>query len=121
MNNLNHLEIGLKGESVATQFLIEKGYEILKTRWTYKHKEIDIIAKHNNILVVVEVKTRSNNTYTQPEEAVDYKKQRFLSEAIEAFIQDYTDFDEIRFDIIAIVLKQDEYTIYHIENAFEPI
>ncbi|NSW45802.1 MAG: YraN family protein [Bacteroidales bacterium] len=121
MNNLNHLAIGLKGESIASQFLIEKGYEILKTRWTYKHKEIDIIAKHGNILVVVEVKTRTNNQYSQPEEAVDIKKQHFLSEAVEAFIQEYNDFDEIRFDIIAIILKQKEYTIYHIENAFEPI
>lgn len=121
MNNLNHLEIGQKGESIATRFLIQKGYEILKTRWTYKHKEIDIIARQNNILVVVEVKTRSNDKYAQPEEAVDHKKQRFLSEAVEAFIQDFTDFTEVRFDIIAIVLKQDEYTIHHIENAFEPL
>lgn len=121
MNNLNHLEIGQKGESIAIRFLIEKGYEILNTRWTYKHKEIDIIAKQNNILVVVEVKTRSNDIYTQPEEAVDFRKQRFLFEATEAFIQTFTDFTEVRFDIIAIVLKQDEYTIYHIENAFEPI
>lgn len=121
MNNLSHLELGQKGEYIAAQFLIEKGYEILKTRWIYKHKEIDIIAKQNNVLVVVEVKTRSNDKYAQPEEAVDYKKQHFLSEAAEAFIQDYTDFTDVRFDIIAIILKQDEYNIYHIENAFEPL
>lgn len=121
MNILNHIEIGKKGEFIASQFLLKKGYEILKTRWTYKHKEIDIIAKKNDILVVVEVKTRCNDKYTQPEAAVDVKKQRFLSEAVEAFIKDFTDFIEVRFDIISIVLKQDEYTIHHIENAFEPI
>ncbi|MGQ9847337.1 MAG: YraN family protein [Bacteroidales bacterium] len=121
MNNLNHLEIGKKGELLASRFLLEKGYEILKCRWTYKHKEIDIIAKQNDVLVIVEVKARSNDKFTQPEEAVDLKKQRFLFEAAEAFIQDYTDFTEVRFDIIAIILKQGEYTIHHIENAFEPL
>lgn len=121
MNNTKHLDTGKKGESIAVQFLIEKGYQILKTRWTFKHKEIDIIAKLENILVVVEVKTRSNENLIQPEESVDHKKQCFLFEATEAFIEQYTDFTEIRFDIIAIVLKQSEYTIFHIENAFEPI
>lgn len=121
MNNLSHLDTGKRGEQIAVHYLVEKGYEIIETGWKHKHKEIDIIAKKNRMLVVVEVKTRSDNKYTQPEEAVDVKKQRFLSEAIEAFIQDYVDFDEIRFDIIAILLKTNEHTLYHIENAFEPL
>jgi len=121
MNNSSHLDLGKRGEQIAVSYLVEKEYDIVETRWKHKHKEIDIIAKKNRTLVVVEVKTRSDNKYTQPEDAVDIKKQRFLTEAIEAFIQNYVDFDEIRFDIIAILLKQNEYTIYHIENAFEPV
>ena len=53
-----HNELGKLGEELATQFLTEKGYEILEKNWRNKHKEIDIVAKDGNELVIVEVKTR---------------------------------------------------------------
>lgn len=121
MRKNQHLKIGMEGEEIAAKFLIDKGYDILHKRWTYKHKEVDIIAKLNNLLVIAEVKTRSSEKFSKPEDAVDYKKQRFLVEATEAFINDYNDFDEIRFDVISIILQADEYTIYHIENAFNSL
>lgn len=121
MKKNQHLKIGIEGEEIAAKFLLDKGYDILHKRWTYKHKEVDIIAKFKNLLVIVEVKTRSSEKFSRPEEAVDYKKQRFLMEATEAFINNYNNFDEIRFDIISIILQKNEYTIYHIENAFNSL
>ena len=53
-----HNELGKKGEEIAAQYLSEKGYEILERNWRNRHKEIDIIAKDGNELVIVEVKTR---------------------------------------------------------------
>jgi putative endonuclease len=115
-----HLNLGIKGEEIALQYLIDKGYQILYNRWRFKHKEIDIIAKHFDFLVFVEVKTRSNDYFAQPEDSVHASKQKLLAEAAEAFIENYHDFKEIRFDIISIILKQDEHSVYHIENAFYP-
>ncbi len=120
MNNFKHIEKGCKGEQIALEFLRCKGYDILKTRWKFKHKEIDIIALKDQILVVVEVKTRSNNFFSQPQDAVDRKKQNLLIEATEAFIESYSNFKEIRFDVIAIILQEDSCQIQHIENAFIP-
>ncbi len=116
-----HLNVGIKGENIAVQFLKNKGYDILFTRWRYKHKEIDIIAKQEDFLVFVEVKTRSSDYFSQPEDSVHRAKQQFLAEAAEAFITEYNDFKEIRFDIISIIIKQNEFSVYHIENAFYPI
>lgn len=121
MKKNHHIKLGLEGEKLAENFLSEKGYDILHKRWKYKHKEIDIIAKYKKILIIVEVKTRSSEKFEKPELAVNYYKQKFLIEATESFISTYNDFDEIRFDVISIVLKNNKYTITHIENAFNSI
>ena len=55
-----HNELGKLGEELAVDFLIEKGYDILETNWTFQKAEVDIIALKENILAVVEVKTRSS-------------------------------------------------------------
>jgi len=55
-----HNEFGKQGEELAAQFLMEKGYEILERNWRNRHKEIDIIAKDGEELVIVEVKTRKS-------------------------------------------------------------
>jgi putative endonuclease len=85
MNNSSHLDLGKRGEQIAVSYLVEKEYEIVETRWKHKHKEIDIIAKKNRTLVVVEVKTRSDNKYTQPEDAVDIKKTTFFNRSYRGF------------------------------------
>ena len=53
-----HNELGKLGEELAVDFLIEKGYEILETNWRFQKAEVDIIAQKENILAVVEVKTK---------------------------------------------------------------
>ena len=74
MNN-NKLK-GEKGESLAKSFLVKNGYTIIDTNFRTKTGEIDIIAKKNEIIVFIEVKTRSSLTYGYPYEAVGYKKRQ---------------------------------------------
>lgn len=117
----SHIDFGKSGEKIARQYLENKGYCILKTNWRYSHKELDIICKEGTTLVIAEVKTRADNYFQQPFEAVQDQKQRHLVEAAEAFIEDYTDFKEIRYDIISIVKRENtEPEIEHIKDAYIP-
>lgn len=120
MNNFNNKIIGLKGEQIALDYLKQKGYSIIQAQWRFKHKEIDIIAQKEQTLVIVEVKTRTNDFFALPQDAVDIRKQKLLIEATEAFVETYSNYKEIRFDIIAIILSENSYQIQHIENAFIP-
>ena len=116
-----HNELGRLGESIAKDFLVAKGYQILEQNWVCGHKEIDIIAMDGDELVIVEVKTRRVMYLVEPEATVDIYKQRFLIWAAESYVnQKYLDID-VRFDIIGIVVDyNNEHRIEHIENAFYP-
>ena len=115
-----HNELGKRGEEMAVQYLTEKGYEILERNWRNTHKEIDIIAKDGECLVVVEVKARQSDEYGDPDNAVTRQKQWRLISAANAYLfQNKLDSDT-RFDIISIVFKDDEPIIEHIEDAFLP-
>ena len=65
-----HNDLGKMGEDLAVQYLTDKGYEILERNWRNKHKEIDIIAKDGETLVIVEVKTRQSDDHGEPDLAV---------------------------------------------------
>jgi putative endonuclease len=114
---------GAVGEQIAKEYLIKKGYVIIASNWRAQHKEIDIIAKNKDVLVFVEVKTRRNATFGFPEEAVTPKKRQLLFQAALAFIEQYTSYSNIQFDIISVALKNkkmkdSETEIVHYEDAF---
>lgn len=113
-------ELGTRGEELAKELLIKKGYNVMHTNWRHGHFEIDIVAIHNNFLVIVEVKTRSSSSYGFPDEAVDYQKIDFLAEAGAAYQEKYDIDLEFRFDIISITFVDDKPKIFHIEEAFLP-
>ena len=71
-------DFGLQCEFMARNYLEQQGYLILESNWRCGHKEIDIIAKERDMLVIVEVKARENEDYTHAEDAVDEKKMRNL-------------------------------------------
>ncbi len=113
-----HNELGIQGEKLAQKYLKEKGYLILETNWRYGKAEIDIIAKKDDILVVIEVKTRSSEHYGKPEIFVNKKKMKLIMEAINYYVDQKNIEDEIRFDIISIIINQYRRDIEHIEDAF---
>ncbi len=116
----DHNEIGIRGEKLAAEFLIDQGYKIVTCNWRYRHKEVDIIARDNAELVIVEVKLRSTDYYGDPSEAVTRKKQRFLIEAAEAYLDTINEEPEVRFDIISIIAGNNGYQFEHITDAFNP-
>jgi putative endonuclease len=115
-----HNEIGKKGEKLAAEYLAGNGYKLVVMNWHYKHKEIDIIAYDNEQLVIVEVKLRSTDYFGDPSEAVTKKKQRFLIEAAEAYLETINKAPEVRFDIISIIASTKGYQFEHITDAFNP-
>jgi len=113
-----HNELGKKGEKLAVDFLIKKGYIILNTNWRFQKAEVDIIARKGEILAVVEVKTRSTIDFGNPQDFVNPKKIKLLVSAVDAYVIS-KDLDvEVRFDIIAIVHENKNFTIEHLEDAF---
>ena len=115
-----HNELGKLGEQKAAEYLISKGYQILEQNWSYNHKEIDLIALKNDTLIITEIKTRSNENWEHPQEAITNKKIRFLVDATEAYIMT-NDIDlEVRFDVIAVIQEHQNWKIEHIEEAFYP-
>jgi putative endonuclease len=114
-----HSKIGVKGEQIAADFLLNKGYIIIHRNWRSGKKEIDIIASKDGVLVIAEIKTRTNFDFGFPEEAVNRKKQQFLKSAAEVFIDGNPQYGYVRFDIISILMDGDVVKeIMHFEEAF---
>ena len=117
-----HNEIGQRGEDIARQYLTSKGYAILHTNWRIGRNEADIIAYQDGLLVFVEVKTRSSDNVTQPEDAVDLKKQRNYIRLANAYVLQHHCEEEVRFDIVTVVIHStDNAEIKHIPNAYNTI
>ena len=98
-----HNELGKWGEDIATAYLEEKGYEVIERDWKSGHHDLDIVAKDGNTLVIVEVKTRRNRLFGDPEESIDYKKRKSLQSTINHYIKSHRTGQDVRFDIISIV------------------
>jgi putative endonuclease len=114
----DHNELGKQGEQFAVDFLQNNGYEIFETNWVYQKAEVDIIAKKENILAIVEVKTRSSIAFGLPQDFVKPKKVKLLVKAVDAYIQNNNLDLEVRFDIIAIHKNGTNLSIEHLEDAF---
>ena len=98
-----HNELGKWGEDLAADYLQRKGYTIIERDWKSGKRDLDIIAQDGNVIVFVEVKTRRNRLYGEPEESVDYHKLQNLQQAISHYVKFKHIRQEIRFDIISIV------------------
>ena len=113
-----HNDLGKYGEQEAVNYLIEKGYTILEQNWMHQKAEVDVIALKDNILAVIEVKTRSSLYYGNPQDFVNAKKIQLLVKAINNYVN-FKNLDvEVRFDIIAVYKSPNELQIEHLEDAF---
>lgn len=115
-----HNQLGKKGEEMAIAFLVKKGFKIKESNWKFRKEEIDIIAEKDNLIVIIEVKTRSHDLFETPESAVNRKKQKFLINAADEYIKSKNILLEARFDIISIIHNPKFTKIEHIEDAFYP-
>ncbi len=98
----------------------KKGYEIVERNWTCSAGEADIIARDEEWVVFVEVKTRSSCEKGFPSEAVDPEKRKRYENIAALFLRDYDVVDvPVRFDVVSIVLvAPDRAMIRHHINAY---
>lgn len=113
-----HNELGKKGEQMAVNFLINNGYDIIERNYRFDKAEVDIIAKQQDVLAIVEVKARSSVDFGDPQDFVKPKQIKNLVKTVDEYVTE-NDLDvEVRFDIVAIVKEGKNYTIEHLKDAF---
>lgn len=113
-----HNELGEWGEEFATVHLLKNDYEILERNWRFQKAEIDIIAKKDNQIIIVEVKTRNSDFFGDPQDFVTAGKIKLLTKAANEYLVSNTISLEARFDIIAILKNKTTEKLEHFENAF---
>ena len=116
-----HNDFGNMGEQLAQECLEQKGYKILETNWRSGHNEVDIIAVKGDILIFVEVKTRRTVIWGEPQLFVTREKQRSYIALANKYVRMNNRNEEVRFDIIAILLTNTQRKIEHIEAPFSTI
>jgi putative endonuclease len=116
----NSQKAGKDGEALARKHLLRLGYKILESNWRFKKLEVDLIAEIADTIVFVEVKTRKSNIFGEPEVFVTRKKQNFLIAAAHQYLTENNISLESRFDIISVLLHQDDQIVKHLEGAFYP-
>ncbi|MDH5202902.1 MAG: YraN family protein [Nitrospirota bacterium] len=112
--------LGTKGENLAVTFLKKKGYKIIARNYKTFIGEIDIIAKDGNTTVFIEVKTRTNDSFGYPFEAVNNKKKQKLKKLALLYLKSKGQESPIRFDVLSIFyMDNGKGAIEHITDAFE--
>ena len=111
-------DIGKRGEDEAFRLLKSEGYQILERNYRFKRSEIDLIAEKDGILVFIEVKVRSNNSFGFPESFVSDNQINHILAAAEEYQYQKNWNGNIRFDIISIEGKNNDLKITHFKDAF---
>jgi putative endonuclease len=112
---------GKWGESLACEWLLANHFTIIQKNWFYRHAEIDLIARHLNTLVFVEVRLLHRRNLNLPENTISKNKRKKIASAAAAYTESIDYQGDIRFDIIGIIYtKYEKPEIRHFPDAFFP-
>lgn len=116
---MNLGDLGKKGEDMVVSFLRKKGHTIIKRNYMCRLGEIDIIAEKDGVLLFVEVKTRKENAFVSPHEAVDAYKINRMTLTAEDYLSKTETTLQPRFDVAEVTVKTGGgFTLNYIKNAF---
>ena len=112
--------LGTEGEKSAEKFLKKNGFKIVEKNYRNRFGEIDIIAMEEDCLVFVEVKTKSNVEFAEPETWVDFRKQNQLIKMASYYLSEKDiNNTECRFDVVGVTIKaNNKKEIVHLRSAF---
>ncbi|MBV9986318.1 MAG: YraN family protein [Chitinophagaceae bacterium] len=110
---------GQRGEELAADWLLGKGYQILARNWRFRHWEVDIIAAKGRCLHFIEVKTRASLRYGRPEESITRDKMTCLKNIAEEYQYQHPEWQYVQFDVIAITITDDHLReLFVIEDVY---
>lgn len=113
---MNRINVGKGGEEQAVRYLRERGYRILERNYRYHNKEVDIIAQKDDTIVFVEVKARTNRSFGDGMEAVNFHKKSNIIYVARYYLNEKELYDHtIRFDVASV----NKNSLVYIENAFQ--
>ena len=117
---MSNAELGARGEALAALHLVDSGMELVERNWRCRHGELDIIARDGEVVVFVEVKTRSGTGYGTPAESVTYPKQQRIRRLALAWLDEQGGpWVKMRFDVVAIVMTRDgDPVVSHLRGVF---
>lgn len=115
-----HNDFGKIAEEFVARKYLKNGYKILERNWRFHPLELDIIATKENVLVIVEVKARSYDTFIDPMEAINNRKKKLIIKATNEYMEINAIEMECRFDIAIVLMKKDGLASEIIVDAFEP-
>lgn len=120
---MDRKETGAMGEQAAADYLLEKGYELLARNWHCRWGELDLVARKEEILAFVEVKTRKPGAMVSPLEAVNRTKRRKLIRSAQAYLMELGETElQPRFDVAAVTVFPGElprFTVEYWPSAFD--
>ena len=112
--------VGKLGENIAREYLKNKGYNIIEQNYRTKYAEIDLIAKKDNALVFIEVRTKTGEQFGTPEDTINRDKKRKLRMNSMAYIARKKWKGLYQIDAVCIVLNPNQKLerLNHYENIY---
>lgn len=117
----SHLRDARRGEDIAYRRLTELGYRIVARNYRSRTTkgEMDLIGWDGDHLAFIEVKTRADETFGRPEDAVDGAKRRHLIRTAKDYVRRAgVDHNRMRFDIVSVILGREEPEVRLLKGAF---
>ena len=112
--------LGNEGESLAQAFLQDKGLELVAKNYRCRLGELDLVMRHREQIVFVEVRTKSSAAFGTGLESITFRKRTKLKLLAQQFLAHYgLQGSDLRFDIVSVWKPPDGPPVLeHLEGAF---
>lgn len=110
-----HIQTGKQGETLAAEWLVANGYQILYRNWRHGRYEVDLIASKAGMIHFIEVKSRRSRTYGPPEQSVSRKKIGHILQGAGGWLLNHPGHSRFQYDVLAITLEKNadpEYVLF---------
>lgn len=113
--------LGQLGENIAREYLEKKGYNIIEQNYKTKYAEIDLVAKKDDVLIFVEVRSKTGEQFGSPEDTINREKKRRLKMNSKGYVYRVKWKEGYRIDAICIVFNPDQtvFRLTHHENIIQ--
>jgi putative endonuclease len=113
--------LGERGESLACEALLARGYAILHRRYRTRYGELDVVALHEGVLVFVEVRARGSGRFGHPADSVTAQKQQRVAAMAESYLGLEGAYGRVcRFDVVAVETEVSPPLVTVYPDAFRP-